>query len=66
MENDQEWHISCRDVAGRRRGLSVFANDDNVIVVAPPGETAVLGPLEAGRLRAAIRDAIVSTAAAQT
>ncbi|NYI86211.1 hypothetical protein HNR68_004841 [Saccharopolyspora hordei] len=54
--------MSCRDVAGRRRDLSVFINQGDVVVVAPPGETAVLSPLEVGRLRAALRDAVVSAA----
>jgi hypothetical protein len=29
------------------------------VLVAPPGETAVLLPLDVGRLRAALRDAVV-------
>jgi hypothetical protein len=59
-----EWAISCRDLAGRRRDVTVFvSSDDKVVVVAPPGEAAVLGPLEVGRLRAALRDAVVATAA---
>ncbi|GAA4613426.1 hypothetical protein [Saccharopolyspora hordei] len=62
MEPTKEWHVSCRDVAGRRRDLSVFINQGDVVVVAPPGETAVLSPLEVGRLRAALRDAVVSAA----
>ncbi|WP_033295299.1 hypothetical protein [Amycolatopsis jejuensis] len=58
-----EWAIGCRDLAGRRRDVTVFvSSDDKVVVVAPPGEAAVLGPLEVGRLRAALRDAVVATA----
>ena len=57
-----EWHVSCRDVAGRRRDMSVFVNHGQVVVISPPGETAVLSPLEVGRLRAALRDAVVTTA----
>ncbi|MBB5153167.1 hypothetical protein BJ970_000701 [Saccharopolyspora phatthalungensis] len=63
MESTKQWHVSCRDVAGRRRDMSVIVNQGNVVVVAPPGETAVLSPLEVGRLRAALRDAIVQAAA---
>ncbi|WP_029535365.1 hypothetical protein [Saccharopolyspora spinosa] len=63
MEPARQWHVSCRDVAGRRRDISVLFNQGNVVVVAPPGETAVLSPLEVGRLRAALRDAIVEAAA---
>jgi hypothetical protein len=59
-----EWSVGCRDLAGRRRDLTVFVGtDDKIVVVAPPGEAAVLGPLEVGRLRAALRDAVVAMAA---
>ena len=57
-----EWSIGCRDLAGRRRDVTVFVNNDKVVLVAPPGEAAVLGPLDVGRLRAALRDAVVATA----
>ncbi|GAA2820830.1 hypothetical protein [Saccharopolyspora taberi] len=63
MDATGEWRVSCRDVAGRRRDVSVLVNQGNVVVVAPPGETAVLSPLEVGRLRAALRDAVVAAAA---
>ncbi|TDC87966.1 hypothetical protein E1161_24740 [Saccharopolyspora aridisoli] len=62
MGPNQEWHVSCRDVAGRRRDMSVFVNHGRVAIVAPSGETAVLSPLEVGRLRAALREAVVSAA----
>ncbi|WP_281290263.1 hypothetical protein [Saccharopolyspora dendranthemae] len=42
--------------------MSVFVNHGRVVIVSPPGETAVLSPLEVGRLRAALRDAVVSAA----
>lgn len=56
----QEWAVSCRDLAGRKRDLTIFVNSGRIVVVAPPGEAAVLEPLEAGRLRAALRDAVVA------
>lgn len=59
MSSHQEWSITCRDVAGRRRDLTVFVRQGRVVLVAPPGETAVLAPLDVGRLRAALRDAVV-------
>lgn len=62
MGSTNEWHVSCRDVAGRRRDMSVFVNQGQVVVISPPGETAVLSPLEVGRLRAALRDAVVTAA----
>jgi hypothetical protein len=57
-----EWSISCRDLAGRRRDVTVFVSSDKVVLVVPPGEAAVLGPLDVGRLRAALRDAVVVVA----
>ncbi|MFC4001352.1 hypothetical protein ACFS2C_06630 [Prauserella oleivorans] len=57
-----EWAVPCRDLAGRKRRLTVFAGEEHVVVVAPPGEAAVLSPLDVGRLRAALRDAVVHLA----
>lgn len=59
MGTHREWTIMCRDVAGRRRDLTVFVRQGRVVLVAPPGETAVLAPLDVGRLRAALRDAVL-------
>lgn len=58
-----EWHVTCRDAAGKRQGVSITTDGGSVVVVTPPGETAVLSPLEVGRLRAALRDAAVWAAA---
>jgi hypothetical protein len=53
------WAAACRDVAGRRQEILVLpTDDDRVALVFPPGEVAVLEPLQAGRLRAALRDAV--------
>ncbi|MFD5245566.1 hypothetical protein ACFWIW_13520 [Amycolatopsis sp. NPDC058340] len=57
-----EWSVGCRDLAGRRRDVTVFVSSDKIVLVAPPGEAAVLGPLDVGRLRAALRDAVVAVA----
>ncbi len=54
-----EWAVTCRDLAGRRRALSVFVSADRVVLVAPPGEAAVLTSLDVGRLRAVLRDAVM-------
>lgn len=62
MAARDEWAISCRDLAGRRRDLTVFVSSDKVVLVVPPGEAAVLGTLDVGRLRAALRDAVVIVA----
>ncbi|GGM72771.1 hypothetical protein GCM10012275_49260 [Longimycelium tulufanense] len=58
----REWLVSCRDAAGRRRDVTVYVRRGHVVLVAPPGETAVLVPLEVGRLRAVLRDAVVAAA----
>lgn len=39
--------------------MTVFVRQGRVVLVAPPGETAVLNPLDVGRLRAVLRDAVV-------
>lgn len=62
MSAQNEWVVPCRDLAGRKRKLTVFTSEEHVVVVAPPGETAVLGPLDVGRFRAALRDAVVHIA----
>lgn len=62
MSVRKDWLVTCRDVAGRRRDIIVFSDGGRVVMIAPPGETAVLAPLEVGRLRAALRDAVVDAA----
>lgn len=57
-----EWAVGCRDIAGRRRDMTVLAQAGQVVIVSPPGELAVLTPLEVGRLRAALRDAVLGAA----
>lgn len=59
-----EWSVPCRDIAGRKRDLTVLAHSGQVVLVSPPGELAVLAPLEVGRLRAALRDAAVDASTA--
>lgn len=65
MTSHREWSITCRDVAGRRRDLTVFVRQGRVVIVVPPGETAVLNPLDVGRLRAVLRDAVVDASQPQ-
>ncbi|WP_253886616.1 hypothetical protein [Actinokineospora diospyrosa] len=59
MNSHREWAVSCRDIAGRKRDVTVFVRGGRVVLVAPPGETAIFSPLDIGRLRAALRDAVV-------
>lgn len=56
-----QWVAACRDLAGRRREILVVpADGDRVALVFPSGEVVVLEPLQAGRLRAALRHAMLA------
>jgi hypothetical protein len=63
VSSHKEWSVTCRDVAGRKRDLTVLVRQGRVVLVAPPGEMAILSPLDVGRLRAALRDAVVDASA---
>lgn len=66
MSSHREWRVTCRDIAGRRRDLQVIARTGQIVLVAPPGETAILSPLDVGRLRAALRDAVMDSTLSPT
>jgi hypothetical protein len=51
------WRISCGDVVNRDRCLTVLVERNRVVLVGPPGETAVLTTGQLGQLRAALREA---------
>lgn len=51
------WRVSCRDVINRERFLTVLIDRDRVVLVGPPGETAVLSPQQVGQLSVALREA---------
>lgn len=53
----QWWRVDCRDLANSRSFLTVLINRDRVVLVAPPGHSAVLRSSHAGELSAALRDA---------
>jgi DNA-directed RNA polymerase specialized sigma24 family protein len=54
-----QWVAACRDMARRRRKVVVTVTDDGLIALAvPPGEVALLEPLQVGQLRAQLRAAI--------
>ena len=55
--NRQWWRIGCRDVINRERYLTVLIDRDRVVLVGPPGETAVLSVNQASQLRDALREA---------
>jgi hypothetical protein len=51
------WRVSCGDVINRERSLTVLVERNQVVLVGPPGETAVLTTGQLGQLRAALREA---------
>lgn len=51
------WNISCGDVINRDRCLTVLVDQNKVVLVGPPGETAVLSRGQLGQLRDALREA---------
>lgn len=53
------WRVDCRDVANSRSFLTVLINRDRVVLVAPPGHSAVLPSSRVRELSAALRDAAV-------
>jgi hypothetical protein len=55
--NRHWWRVSCRDVIDRERFLTVLIDRDRVVLVGPPGETAVLSPMQVGQLSDALREA---------
>lgn len=55
--NRHWWRISCRDVINRERYLTVLVDRERVVVMGPPGETAVLSPNQASQLREALQQA---------
>jgi hypothetical protein len=55
------WVAACRDLAGRRREILVVpADGDRVALVFPSGQVVVLDLLQAGRLRGALRHAVIA------
>ncbi len=51
------WRVSCGDVINRDRCLTVLVEKNKVVLVGPPGETAVLTSGQLGQLRIALREA---------
>lgn len=51
------WRINCGDVVDRERSLTVLVERNRVVLVGPPGETAVLTPGQLSQLRTALREA---------
>ncbi|GGP38058.1 hypothetical protein [Saccharothrix coeruleofusca] len=51
------WRIRCSDVVDRERCLTVLVDRGRVVLVGPPGETAVLSADQLAQLRTALREA---------
>lgn len=51
------WRINCGDVVNRERCLTVLVERNRVVLVGPPGETAVLTTGQLGQLRSALNEA---------
>lgn len=51
------WRIRCSDVVDRERCLTVLVDRGRVVLVGPPGETAVLSADQLAELRTALREA---------
>lgn len=53
----RHWRIRCQDVTDRERFLTLFVEHGRVVLVGPPGESAVLTPGQLGQLRTALQEA---------
>lgn len=51
------WRVQCGDLISRERAVTVFVEDNQVVLVSPPGETARLTSGQLGQLRAALNEA---------
>ncbi|MEU7479033.1 hypothetical protein AB0A63_23810 [Lentzea sp. NPDC042327] len=49
MAEPQGW-IHCHDPFGRDRSMTVLVENDRVLLVAPPGEAAVMSATQTRRL----------------
>jgi hypothetical protein len=53
----RQWRIRCQDVADRERFVTLFVEHGRVVLVGPPGESAVLTPGQLSLLRSALQEA---------
>ncbi|MBB5854190.1 hypothetical protein HDA45_004277 [Amycolatopsis umgeniensis] len=51
------WRVQCGDLISRERAVTVFVEDNQVVLVSPPGETARMTSGQLGQLRAALNEA---------
>ena len=52
--SEPRWWVDCLDPFGRDRAMTVLVEHGQVLLVAPPGETAVLSPQQTRRLHHAL------------
>lgn len=64
MNDRGPWAVTCRDVAGRPRRLTVLVRGSEVVVVAPAGEAAALNAAEAEQFRSVFATATATEVAA--
>jgi hypothetical protein len=57
---DSHWWVACADPFGRSRAMNVLVQRGQVVVVAPPGESAVLDARQTRQLGRALADAAAS------
>lgn len=53
----EEWRVRCHDFINRDRCITVLVKADRVLLVGPPGETAVLSAQQVRELRTALDEA---------
>jgi hypothetical protein len=58
---DSHWWVACADPFGRSRAMNVLVQHGQVVVVAPPGESAVLDPRQTRQLGRLLASAAAST-----
>ncbi|MEC3982104.1 hypothetical protein [Amycolatopsis sp. H20-H5] len=51
------WRVQVGDLISRERAVTVFVEDNQVVLVSPPGETARMTTGQLGQLRAALNEA---------
>lgn len=50
MVTEPRWYLSCHDPFGRDRAVTVLVDDGSVVLVSPPGSSAVLSPAQTRQL----------------
>ncbi|GGS26108.1 hypothetical protein [Actinokineospora fastidiosa] len=56
---EPRWNIGCRDPFGRDRAVTVLVEADQVVLVPPPGASAVLSAQQSRSLAALLGEAAV-------